>query len=88
MAKKGEKFACEECGVVVAVEDDCGCSACDLMCCGAPIITGRYTNNRRSFSSVSPVMAIHLRRKLPRMAVCISTFCVWLLTTNPGIPCL
>lgn len=37
MAKKGEKFACEECGVVVAVEDDCGCSACDLMCCGAPM---------------------------------------------------
>ncbi len=35
--KKGEKYKCEECGLVVIVDDACGCSACDLMCCGEPM---------------------------------------------------
>lgn len=37
MAKKGEKYKCEECGVVVTIDDECGCAACDLICCGAPM---------------------------------------------------
>jgi hypothetical protein len=35
--KKGEKYKCEECGLVVVVDDACGCSACDIMCCGEPM---------------------------------------------------
>jgi hypothetical protein len=35
--KKGEKYKCEECGLVVVVEDPCGCEPCDLICCGAPL---------------------------------------------------
>jgi hypothetical protein len=35
--KKGEKYKCEECGLVVVVDDACGCSECDLICCGAPM---------------------------------------------------
>jgi len=35
--KKGTKLECKECGVVVVVEDACGCTACDLLCCGAPM---------------------------------------------------
>ena len=35
--KKGEKYKYEECGLVVVVDDACGCSACDLMCCGEPM---------------------------------------------------
>jgi len=34
MTKKGERYECGECGLVVLVEDPCGCYACDLMCCG------------------------------------------------------
>jgi hypothetical protein len=37
MAKKGEKYKCEECGLVVMVDDPCGCSTCDLICCGVPM---------------------------------------------------
>jgi hypothetical protein len=37
MAKKGEKYTCGECGVIVIVDDDCGCAECDLICCGAPM---------------------------------------------------
>jgi hypothetical protein len=35
--KKGEKYKCEECGLVVLVEDVCGCEDCDIVCCGAPM---------------------------------------------------
>jgi hypothetical protein len=35
--KKGEKYKCEECGLVILVEDVCGCDDCDIVCCGAPM---------------------------------------------------
>jgi hypothetical protein len=35
--KKGEKYKCEECGLVVVVEDPCGCESCDLICCSVPM---------------------------------------------------
>jgi hypothetical protein len=37
MAKKGAKYKCEECGVVMVVEDPCGCAPCDVVCCGVPM---------------------------------------------------
>jgi hypothetical protein len=37
MAKKGAKYKCDECGLVVVVDEVCGCSSCDLICCGAPM---------------------------------------------------
>ncbi len=37
MAKKGSKYECAECGIVVMVDDPCGCSSCDLICCGVPM---------------------------------------------------
>jgi len=35
--KKGEKYKCDKCGLVVLVEDDCGCEECDIVCCSAPM---------------------------------------------------
>lgn len=35
--KKGDKYECEECGLVIVVENPCGCSACDLICCTVPM---------------------------------------------------
>ncbi len=35
--KKGEKYKCDECGMVIVVEDACGCEDCDVVCCGAPM---------------------------------------------------
>lgn len=37
MAKKGEQYKCDECGLIVTVADPCGCSACDIVCCGEPM---------------------------------------------------
>ncbi len=34
---KGDRYKCDVCGLVVLVEDDCGCSSCDLICCDAPM---------------------------------------------------
>lgn len=33
--KKGTKYACSVCGMVVSVDTVCGCAeVCDLVCCG------------------------------------------------------
>ena len=40
MAKKqkGDKYKCEECGVVVIVDEPCVCESCDLVCCDVPMV--------------------------------------------------
>jgi hypothetical protein len=35
LAKKGEKYKCENCGLTVVVENPCGCEAVELLCCEA-----------------------------------------------------
>ncbi len=35
--KKGERYECEECGMIVVVEDECGCDECDIVCCETPM---------------------------------------------------
>jgi hypothetical protein len=38
LAKKGEKYKCEECGLIVVVEDNpCGREAIELLCCKVPM---------------------------------------------------
>ena len=32
--KKGDKYGCDVCGLVVTVDEACGCDACDIICCG------------------------------------------------------
>jgi len=35
VAKKGVRYRCNTCGVVMMVDKACGCTPCDLICCGA-----------------------------------------------------
>jgi rubrerythrin len=35
--KKGEKYRCQKCGLIVTIESPCTCTACDLICCGLPL---------------------------------------------------
>jgi hypothetical protein len=37
LAKKGEKYKCENCGLVIVGEDPCGCEAIELLCCEVPM---------------------------------------------------
>ena len=36
-SRAGSKYACGDCGLVVVLEEDCGCQTIDLMCCGTPM---------------------------------------------------
>ena len=36
--KKGTKWKCGECGLIVVVDDECGCNPCDLTCCHVPMV--------------------------------------------------
>jgi hypothetical protein len=34
--KRGDRYSCEVCGLIVSVDEACGCvEACDIICCGA-----------------------------------------------------
>ena len=36
--KKGDRFGCHVCGMVVSVDETCGCvDTCDLICCDEPM---------------------------------------------------
>jgi hypothetical protein len=35
---KGDAYQCSSCGLVVVVDEDCGCAeVCDIVCCGEPM---------------------------------------------------
>jgi len=36
-ARVGSKYSCADCGLVVVVDEDCGCATVDLVCCGTPM---------------------------------------------------
>jgi len=37
---RGDKFSCSVCGIVVTVDEPCGCmDACDIICCGKQMTT-------------------------------------------------
>ncbi len=35
--KKGDVLVCSECGVELEVKKNCGCSDCEVICCGTPM---------------------------------------------------
>jgi hypothetical protein len=35
--KKGTKYSCDVCGLVVSVDTVCGCEEVDLLCCSEPM---------------------------------------------------
>ena len=37
-AVKGTSYACDVCGLVVVVDEECGCAeVCDIICCSTPM---------------------------------------------------
>ena len=35
--KKGDKYHCEDCGLILMVNEPCGCEPCEIVCCGTPM---------------------------------------------------
>ncbi len=31
---KGNQLQCDACGLVVTIDEECGCAMCDIICCG------------------------------------------------------
>jgi sec-independent protein translocase protein TatB len=40
-AKKGDSLSCEVCGLVVVVDEACGCAAAEILCCDQPMTKGK-----------------------------------------------
>ena len=38
IAKSGDRYVCDECGMVVSVEEACTCDACGIVCCDVPMV--------------------------------------------------
>jgi len=51
-AKEGDLYSCGECGLVVCVEDPCGCSTCEMICCDVPMTkkAGKAKNSKKEES--------------------------------------
>ena len=46
--KKGDKYKCSVCGLVVRVDEVCGCvDVCDIVCCEAPMKKKRSTAKKK-----------------------------------------
>jgi hypothetical protein len=45
-AKKGEYLSCDVCGLVVVVDEECGCATAGVVCCAKPMAQGKAAANR------------------------------------------
>jgi hypothetical protein len=45
-AKKGDFLSCEACGLVVVVDEACGCATAEVVCCDQPMAQGKAAANR------------------------------------------
>jgi hypothetical protein len=36
-SKKGDKYKCEDCGLVIYIEEPCGCEPVEIACCSEPM---------------------------------------------------
>ncbi len=66
-AKEGDLYRCEECGMVVAVEDPCGCSTCELICCDVPMTkkagTAKSARKKKAVSKAGTAAKSRAARK-------------------------
>ena len=37
-AKTEDRYVCDECGMVVSVEEPCTCDDCGIVCCDVPMV--------------------------------------------------
>ena len=56
-AKKGGYLSCDVCGLVVVVDEACGCASADVLCCGKPMASGKAAANKakKTAAAAKPV---------------------------------
>ena len=55
-AKQGDHFSCTECGLVVVVNEACGCAAAEIVCCETRMAKGKLAADKAR--KKAPVKAI------------------------------
>jgi len=53
-SKKGDKYECEDCGLVIMVDEPCGCEPCEVVCCGTPMKPVSAQKAKPKASSAKP----------------------------------
>ena len=54
MTKKGEQYKCEECGLVVVVDEPCCCETVELICCETPMKSVKAASKAKSKPKAKP----------------------------------
>lgn len=54
--KKGDLFSCAACGLIITVDEACGCTATELVCCNEPMAKGKAAaaKARKSVQAIKP----------------------------------
>jgi hypothetical protein len=47
MMKKGDVLYCNDCGLAVVVDEECGCVETELVCCGELMVQGKPSTRRK-----------------------------------------
>jgi hypothetical protein len=59
MVKKGDAMYCDACGLVVVVDEECGCAETELICCGELMVPKKpATKRKKKVLSKTKVKAI------------------------------
>jgi hypothetical protein len=53
-AKKGDYLSCDACGLVVVVDEACGCAVAEVICCDKPMAPGKAAANRAKKKAGAP----------------------------------
>jgi RNA polymerase-binding transcription factor DksA len=58
--KRGDFLSCEVCGLVMVVDEACGCAAAEILCCKKPMAPGKMaaTRVKKTFAKKVPAKAI------------------------------
>jgi hypothetical protein len=64
-AKQGDIFSCTECGLVVMVDEACGCAAAEIVCCEMRMAKGKLAADKAR--KKAPVKAIPSGAKAGKM---------------------
>lgn len=62
-AKTADRYVCDECGMVVSVEEACTCDDCGIVCCDVPMVKAAGSA-KRAVKKAAPAKA----RPAPRKA--------------------
>jgi len=52
--KQGGYLSCDVCGLVVVVDEACGCATADVICCDKPMIPGKAAANKAKKKAGAP----------------------------------